>query len=103
MLIESALGNAHLHELQVTSHPQDIGPVDVVLLCVKAYDLGDIDSVLGPLMDENTGVVCTQNGVDAIDRLTLGLKRGCALGATARAPLAVLTSAKPRRAYLSAR
>ena len=81
LLIESALGNAHLHELRVTSHPQDIGPVDVVLLCVKAYDLEEVGSLLGPLMDENTGVVCTQNGVDAIDRLTSRLERGCALGA----------------------
>ncbi|MEE3138138.1 MAG: 2-dehydropantoate 2-reductase [Acidobacteriota bacterium] len=79
--IESALGDVSLHDLKTTDRPDAIGPVDVVLLCVKAYDLESVATSLAPLLHDDTAVLCTQNGVDAVDRLTPLLTRGHLLGA----------------------
>ena len=36
--IESALGNLHLKDVNVTDDPAQVGPVDVVLFAVKLWD-----------------------------------------------------------------
>ena len=36
--IESALGNLHLKDVNVTDDPTHVGPVDVVLFAVKLWD-----------------------------------------------------------------
>jgi 2-dehydropantoate 2-reductase len=79
--IKSALGDVSLHDLKTTDRPEAIGPVDVVLLCIKAYDLEAVATSLMPLLHDDTAVLCTQNGVDAVDRLTPLLTRGHLLGA----------------------
>ncbi|SER62429.1 2-dehydropantoate 2-reductase [Propionibacterium cyclohexanicum] len=47
----------------------DIGPVDIVLCCVKATQVIDALEPAGALIGSGTGVVTTQNGVDG-PRLT---------------------------------
>ena len=46
-----------------TDDPRELGPQDVVFLCVKAYSLPDVVDTLGPLLGERTRVVFVQNGV----------------------------------------
>jgi 2-dehydropantoate 2-reductase len=36
--IESALGDLHLNDVNVTDDPAQVGPVDVVLFAVKLWD-----------------------------------------------------------------
>ncbi len=79
--IESALGDVELPEVVAVEHPADIGPVDAVLLCVKTYDVEVVGPMLGPLLQDKTAVLCTQNGVDAMDRLAPYLATGEALAA----------------------
>lgn len=67
--IESVLGDVALTDVSATDRLEDVGPVDAVLLGVKAYDLEKVGKTLGPLLGADTAVLCTQNGVDAIDRL----------------------------------
>jgi 2-dehydropantoate 2-reductase len=46
-----------------------IGPVDLVLLCVKTYDLEAAAARLPPLIEPGTMVLPLQNGIDASERL----------------------------------
>jgi 2-dehydropantoate 2-reductase len=52
-----------------TDDPAEIGPCDVVLFCVKAYDTALAGARLGPLLREGTAVVSLQNGIDNEERL----------------------------------
>ncbi|MEV0219953.1 2-dehydropantoate 2-reductase [Streptomyces sp. NPDC050704] len=51
--------------LRATDDPADIGPVDFVLLGVKAWQLPAAVDLLKPLTGAGTAVVTTQNGVEA--------------------------------------
>jgi 2-dehydropantoate 2-reductase len=48
----------------VTDDPSTIGPVDVVLFCVKSYDTDAAVAGLAPLVGPGTAVVSLQNGID---------------------------------------
>lgn len=65
--IVSPLGDAHVASVSATDDASAIGPVDVVLLTVKMYDLDDAAARLGPLVGPDTVVVTLQNGVEAPD------------------------------------
>src|SRR6267378_1696951 len=47
----------------VTGELEDAGPVDVIVLGVKAHSLTQLAPQLRPLIGENTTVVSTQNGI----------------------------------------
>lgn len=50
--------------LPATDEAAEIGPVDVVLFCVKSYDTDAAAARLTPLIGEGTVVVSLQNGID---------------------------------------
>src|SRR6266550_4208549 len=68
--IESALGDLHLKNINVTDDPQQVGPVDVVLFAVKLWDTETAGEQARPLVGSNTRVITLQNGVDSVERLT---------------------------------
>jgi len=53
-------------QLAVTavSGPSSVGPVDLVLFCVKSYDVASAARSLEPLMEPETVVLTLQNGLD---------------------------------------
>jgi 2-dehydropantoate 2-reductase len=57
--IESALGDLHLNDVNVTNDPKQVGPVDVVLFAVKLWDTETAGGQTRPLVD----------GVDSVERL----------------------------------
>lgn len=59
----------HLDTVRATDDPTSVGPVDVVLLCGKLYQLDDAMDVASPLVGPDTTVLGFQNGVTAEDRL----------------------------------
>jgi 2-dehydropantoate 2-reductase len=63
LTIETADGTARQH-LHATADPVEIGPVDVVLFCVKSYDTETAAPALRPLLEPETAVISLQNGVD---------------------------------------
>jgi len=67
--VEGALGDFHLKPTQATDDPASIGPVDVVLFCVKLWDVESAGEAIRPLIGADTMVVPLQNGIDAADRL----------------------------------
>ena len=52
-----------------TDRPEAIGAVDLVLVCVKTYDLDAAAAHLPPLLGAETVVLPLQNGVEATERL----------------------------------
>ena len=62
-------GDTHVLPAQATDEPGEIGAVDVVLFCVKLWDVESAGERLRPLIGPGTAVIPLQNGIDAADRL----------------------------------
>lgn len=61
-----AFGNVQLPTVQVTNDAHTVGPVDVVLLCVKMWAVESAAEACKPLIKQgHTVIITTQNGVDA--------------------------------------
>lgn len=58
-------GPLHVTSIRAIEDPREVGEVDVILLCVKAYDLVSVCSLLKPSLRSDSIVVPLQNGVDA--------------------------------------
>jgi len=65
--IQSPLGDVHIDPAAATDDPAAVGPVDVVLLGAKLYDVEAAARAIPPMLGAETAVVCIQNGVDAPD------------------------------------
>lgn len=59
----------HIDHVHATDDPARVGPVDLVLMCVKLYQLDDAMEAASPLVGPNTTVMGVQNGITAEDRL----------------------------------
>ena len=67
--IEGDRGETLIKPVQATDDPASIGPVDIVLFCVKLWDVESAGEAIKPLIGPETGVIPVQNGVDSSDRL----------------------------------
>ncbi len=63
--ILSPAGDAHLESVAVSSDPADIGPVDVVIVAVKTWQVTDAAHAMRPMIEPHTLVIPFLNGVDA--------------------------------------
>ena len=63
--IQSPMGHRHIADIRASSDPAEIGEVDVVLMCVKNYDLTATARQCRPLIGANTAVISVLNGVNA--------------------------------------
>ena len=73
-------GDMHIHPCKATDNPAEIGVVDVVLFCVKLWDVESAGTAIKSLIGPNTAVIPLQNGIDAADRLIPILGRRCGDG-----------------------
>ena len=56
-------GDFHLHPVRACGEPMEIGPVDLVLVCIKTTGNASLNTLIPPLLGPET-VVCTlQNGL----------------------------------------
>jgi len=78
--IESLAGDVVVHPELVTNDPADVGPVDAVLLGVKAWQVPDAATASRPLLRPQTPVVPLQNGVDASFQIAEALAPEHAVG-----------------------
>jgi 2-dehydropantoate 2-reductase len=67
--VEGDRGVTLVHPVQATNDIGSIGPVDIVLTCVKLWDLETSAEQMRPLIGPDTAVIPMQNGVDASERL----------------------------------
>ena len=96
---------ATTQQVAATDDPATIGPVDVVLVCVKSYDTDEAIRRAGPLISADTTVVSLQNGVENAERIaeTLGwphVAGGAAYIFTAVESPGVIAAAGPRKLVL---
>jgi 2-dehydropantoate 2-reductase len=88
--IESPRGDTHLVPTQATDDPGSIGQVDVVLFCVKLWDLESAGAHIKPLIGPSTAVIPLQNGIDAADRLIPILGRNAVMGGVAQISASII-------------
>ncbi len=69
LTVESPLGDIHLPRVNVTGTAADIGQADIVLLCVKLWDMDAAVRAIAPLVGPDTGIISFQNGVQKDDVL----------------------------------
>jgi 2-dehydropantoate 2-reductase len=67
--IEGDRGESLIRPVRATDDPATIGPVDLVLFCVKLWDVESAGEQIRPLTGPDTAIIPLQNGVDASERL----------------------------------
>lgn len=67
---------------QADDDPARIGPVDTVIVSVKAYDNSTALPLITPLLGENTTVLTVQNGLDSAAEVAAVAGEGRTLGGT---------------------
>jgi 2-dehydropantoate 2-reductase len=77
-------GDTHLVPTQATDNPAEIGKVDIVLFCVKLWDVDSAGAHIKPLIGANTAVIPLQNGIDAPERLVAILGPDAVMGGVAQ-------------------
>jgi 2-dehydropantoate 2-reductase len=82
--VVSGRGDIHLVPTQATDNPAEIGKVDVVLFCVKLWDVDSAGAQIKPLIGAHTAVIPLQNGIDAPERLVAILGPEAVMGGVAQ-------------------
>ena len=89
LTVRSANGDVTIHPVKATDDPADIGPVDIVLFCVKLWHTDRAAELIRPLLVDGTGVISLQNGVYAEERLSGILGAAHVMGGVAQIIAAV--------------
>jgi 2-dehydropantoate 2-reductase len=69
--------------IHATSEPDDIGPVDLLLFCVKAHDTEQAARYVESMVEEDTVILTLQNGIDNVEKLAQYFGEEKILGGTA--------------------
>ena len=83
LTIESASGNVVLPQVAATDDAASIAAVDVVMFCVKLWDVESAAARIAPLVERGGIVIPFQNGIDSVDVLTRTLGASRVLGGVA--------------------
>jgi 2-dehydropantoate 2-reductase len=67
--VDSIDGDFTVRPVEAAEDPREIGPVDAVLVAVKAWQVPEAAAAIGPLLGASTVVVPFQNGIEAADQL----------------------------------
>src|SRR5262249_23771772 len=78
--VVTPLGEFTVRRIVASSEPAALGPADVVVVGVRAWQVAGIAASLQPLVKEGSSVVPVQNGVEAADQLQAALPSGSVIG-----------------------
>lgn len=81
LTVHSPLGDIHLPAPDVVDDPAAVGPREVVLFCVKLWDVPSAAEMLRPMLSAESCVAPIQNGVSVTDTLSGLLGADHVLGA----------------------
>ena len=84
LTVLSPRGDIHLTPTQATDNPASIAPVDIVLFCVKLWDVESAGAAIRPLVRPGAAVIPLQNGIDASERLIPILGAEAVMGGVAQ-------------------
>src|SRR5215212_9013352 len=82
--VRSTDGDFELPAVHATDQPAELGPADLFLFTVKAYDTEGAAGLLKPLLRPGAIVLTLQNGIDNHERIDAVLGAGVALPGTIR-------------------
>lgn len=69
LILKSEQFGDYLLPVHATDDPDTVGEVDLVLFCVKTYDLKRAAEQMRPLIGDETVILPLQNGVDSAERI----------------------------------
>ena len=78
--VESLNGDFLVYPVKATAEVNEVGPVDLVIVGVKAWQVPDAARSMKPMIGPNTTVLPLQNGVDAVGQLTAELGNDHVIG-----------------------
>ena len=81
--VRSVTESFHIDRVNATNNPAEVGPVDLIVLSVKAFDVAAVTETMRPLVGTATTIVPVLNGVDHISTLSEILGAGHVLGGLA--------------------
>lgn len=67
--VKSVFGDFTVSPTQATDAPAEVGPVDLILFCVKTYSTDEAVEAILPAVSPQTAVLSLQNGVDSVERI----------------------------------
>ena len=67
--VKSVHGDFEVSPADATDDPANVGPVDLILFCVKTYNTDDAAQAIRPAVGPQTVVISLQNGIDAAGRI----------------------------------
>jgi 2-dehydropantoate 2-reductase len=88
--IRSDRGEFHPAAVTSTDDPAAIGTVDIVLFCVKLWDVESAGQHIKPLIGADTAVIPLQNGIDAAERLIPILGNTAVMGGVAQISASII-------------
>jgi 2-dehydropantoate 2-reductase len=106
LTLESKLAGTFTVPVRATDAPSEIGPVDLILFCVKTYDTDAAAESILPLIRPDTMLLSLQNGVDNEERIARAAGHTSGIGAVAyvvsaiKAPGVVAQTAGPGKIIL---
>src|SRR5262245_49986612 len=59
--VRSHQGEFQIKPVQATDHPAEVGPVDLILFCVKSYDLVPAAEQMKPMVGPQTAIIPVLN------------------------------------------
>src|SRR6185503_17128956 len=78
--VDSLNGDFLIHPAKATDSVTEVGPVDLVIVGVKAWQVAEAARAMNPLVGPNTTVLPLQNGVDAAPQLAAELGNEVVIG-----------------------
>ena len=83
LTVRSILGDFHLPEVRGFRRPEDIGPVDLVLVGLKTFANDSFRALISPLLGASTLILTLQNGLGNEEELAALFGAGRVLGGVA--------------------
>jgi 2-dehydropantoate 2-reductase len=101
LTVDSRLAGTFTLPVRATNSPSEVGPVDLILFCVKSYDTDAAAESIRPLMHSETMLLSLQNGIGNEERIAQAVGHNSGIGAVAyvvsaiKAPGVVAQTAGP--------
>ena len=83
LTVKSRLAGEFALPVRATDSPEEVGPVDLILFCVKTYDTDTAAESIRPLIGPDTMLLSLQNGVENAERIAQIAGHESGLGAAA--------------------
>ena len=83
LTVKSRLAGEFTLPVRATDTPNEVGPVDLILFCVKTYDTDTAAQSIDPLIGADTMVLSLQNGVENAERIARIIGHNSGLSAVA--------------------